>query len=89
MEDSKDLHKSFKEKLDKEHKWPTSYMFKFVAPSSKENEVKEVFADQELAIKKSKGGNYASFTIHRVMNSSDEVVDMYLKAGKIEGLIMM
>lgn len=89
MDDPKDLHKSFKEKLDKEHKWPTSYMFKFVAPAAKEDEVKEVFADEELGIKKSKEGNYASFTINKVMNSSDEVVEIYLKAGKIEGLIMM
>ena len=84
-----DSFESFKEKLDKEHKWPTSYMFKFIAPIAKADEVNMVFAGETLKSKLSKAGNYESFTMEKLMNSSDEVVEIYLKAKKIEGLIVL
>jgi putative lipoic acid-binding regulatory protein len=84
-----DSYIDFKQKLDQEHQWPTIYMFKFVVPSGKVEEFHSVFDTESLQSKKSKGGNYASFTIKKMMSSSQEVVDVYLKAKKIEGIIAL
>jgi len=84
-----DSHSDFKQKLDQEHQWPTIYMFKFVVPSKKVEEFIKVFGKETLQSKKSKGGKYLSFTLKKMMNSSQEVVEIYLKARKIEGIIAL
>ena len=86
---SKDSIETFKEKLDKEHKWPCSYMFKFIAPASKSEELKAMFSKENLTEKPSKAGNYVSFTLNKHMESSDEVIEIYRQANKIEGLIVL
>ena len=84
-----DSFKAFKTKLDKEHKWPTIYMFKFVVPSNKSLELRKVFAEESMQTKQSKNGNYVAFTMKKLMRSSDEVVEIYMKARKIEGVIAL
>jgi len=80
---------AFKEKLDREHNWPTTYLFKFVVPSAKAEELKEIFVKESIQTKDSKSGKYVSFTIKKLINSSDEVIEIYIKAGEIEGLIAL
>lgn len=84
-----DSFKAFKEKLDKEHKWPDNYVFKFVVPAAKENEFKAKFPNESFSEKKSKAGNYISFTLKKMLQSSDEVVEMYVKAKTVEGVISL
>ena len=84
-----DSYDAFKEKLDQEHTWPGIYIFKFVVPSAKQDEVRETFPQETFTEKKSKAGNYISFTLKKNINSSDEVVDIYLKAKEIDGLIAL
>jgi uncharacterized protein len=82
-------HESFKEKLNKEHNWPDKYLFKFIVPKSKEGEVRRLFLNETLHEKNSKAGNYVSFTMEKMMQSADEVVQVYTEAKKIEGLIVL
>jgi putative lipoic acid-binding regulatory protein len=84
-----DSFKAFKEKLDQEHKWPDTYVFKFVVPAGKTTEFKTEFSDEVFQEKKSKAGNYISFTLKKKLQSSDEVIEMYLQARKIEGIIAL
>jgi hypothetical protein len=84
-----DSFKAFKEKLDQEHKWPDMYVFKFVVPVGKATEFKAEFKNEAFQEKKSKAGNYISFTLKKKLQSSDEVVEMYLQARKIEGIIAL
>ena len=84
-----DSFKAFQEKLDNEHKWPTEYMFKFVVPKSRVDEIRGIFGKEALTFKNSKAGNYVAFTMKKRMNSSDEVIEIYKKAEKIEGLIAL
>ncbi len=79
----------FKKKLDNEHKWPTTYMFKFVVPSNKIDELKAIFPEEPINVKESKNGKYSSFTMKKHIDSSDEVIEIYLKVRKIEGLIAL
>ncbi len=86
---SMDSYWAFREKLDQEHDWPTIYMFKFVVPAIRASEVKIAFANETLQTKTSKAGNYISFTMNKMINSSEEVVEIYKKAKKIQGLIAL
>jgi uncharacterized protein len=81
--------KSFKEKLDQHHVWPSLYIFKFIVPHGKEKEVKQLFPLHHTTEKASKNGNYISITVQMMMPSSESVIDVYIKASEIEGLIAL
>ena len=84
-----DSYKDFKEKLNRVHKWPTTYMFKFVVPSTKVQEFTLLFSKETLDTKPSKNGNYVAFTMKKLVKSSDEVVDIYIAAKNIKGLMAL
>ena len=81
--------KSFREKLDQHYAWPSLYMFKFIVPSGKEDDVKKLFPKHTSSEKQSKEGKYTSVTVQMMMPSSEAVVKVYEKASAIEGLIAL
>lgn len=80
---------AFKEKLDGTHKWPSLYMFKFIVPRGKEEEVFALFPKNDLSTKESSKGNYISVTAKVMMGSSDAVMEKYHEANKIEGVLAL
>jgi uncharacterized protein len=80
---------SFKEKLDRHYAWPSLYVFKFIVPKGKEEEVKKLFPQHDASEKFSSEGNYASITIRMMMPSSEAVIEIYQQASAIEGLIAL
>ncbi len=80
---------SFQEKLDQHYAWPSLYIFKFIVPKGKENELKELFPLHTAKEKDSKRGNYASITIEMMMPSSEAVIEVYKKIATVEGIIAL
>ena len=80
---------SFREKLDKHYAWPSLYLFKFIVPTGKEQEVKNLFPRHETSDKLSKQGNYTSITVQMMMPSSEAVIEVYEKASRIEGIVAL
>ena len=80
---------SFREKLDQHHSWPTLYMFKFIVPKGKEEEVRNLFPLHTPSEKESKNGNYISLTLQMMMPSSEAVISVYQKVAAIEGIIAL
>ena len=80
---------SFKEKLDNVYVWPSLYVFKFIVPHQKVEEVKLLFPNHVSTEKPSEKGKYISITFNMMMPSSDAVVAVYLKVKNIEGLIAL
>ena len=80
---------SFREKLDQHYSWPSIYMFKFIVPAGKEAEVKKLFPRHTPTEKHSKKGNYTSITIEMMMPSSEAVIDIYVQASVIEGIVAL
>ncbi|WP_276373270.1 DUF493 family protein [Chryseolinea sp. H1M3-3] len=80
---------SFREKLDQHYTWPALYVFKFIVPTGKEEEVKQLFPFHSSVEKLSKRGNYKSVTVEMVMQSGDAVLDIYIQAAKIEGIVAL
>lgn len=81
---------SFREKLDKHYAWPALYMFKFIVPVHKQEELRMLFplhiTSQE---KRSEKGNYVSLTYQMMMPSSDSVIEVYKKVSGIEGIVAL
>jgi hypothetical protein len=80
---------SFREKLDKHHAWPDLYIFKFIVPAGQAERVKKLFPLNTATEKVSSEGNYVSVTIQAMMHSSDAVVELYIKAAEIEGIVAL
>lgn len=80
---------SFREKLDQHYAWPSLYIFKFIVPHGKEDDVKKIFPHHETSERISKNGNYVSITAQLMMPSSESVIDVYVKASAIESLIAL
>ena len=79
----------FREKLDNHYAWPSLYIFKFIVPKGKEEEVRQLFPLHIPSEKLSRQGNYTSLTVQMMMPSSASVIDVYLRASRIKGIIAL
>lgn len=80
---------SFQEKLEQEHEFPGIYIFKFIAPSDKIEMVKELLPSGKLSSRQSSNNNYTSLTLKARVQSSQEVVEVYLSMQDIKGVIAL
>ena len=80
---------SFKEKLDAVYVWPALYMFKFIVPNQRVDDVKMLFPNHVSSEKQSEKGKYTSITFNMMMPSSDAVVSVYQKVKHVEGIIAL
>jgi putative lipoic acid-binding regulatory protein len=76
------------EKLDNQE-WPAFYMFKFIVPAAKENDLLMLFNNHTIEKKSSSNGNYVSVTSTYFMESAAEVIEVYRKAARIEGIVSL
>lgn len=73
--------------------WPSVYMFKFIVPSDNEKiaQVESLFNSEEatVSIRNSSKGNFVSITAKELMLSPEKVIDRYVQAEGIKGLISL
>ena len=79
----------FQELLDDQNVWPAEYLFKFIVPTDKLDEVRHVFGQVKLEERPSRRGKYTSVTARMLMHSSDEVIAIYTAVGRIEGVMSL
>ena len=80
---------SFRDKLERHYAWPALYIFKFIVPHGQEEEVKRLFPRHEAKERSSKNGKYTSVTVQMMASSSEEIIEIYVKAAEITGLIAL
>ncbi len=80
---------TFKEKLEAQTTFPALYMFKFIVPKGKENEVAALLPNNDMVLKESAQGTYVSATIKAMMPGSEAILKVYEEAAKIEGIISL
>jgi uncharacterized protein len=80
---------AFKEKLEAQSSFPILYMFKFIVPNGKENEIAAILPNNKMTLKTSSKGTYVSATIKAMMPSSDAILEVYDKAAEVEGVISL
>ena len=86
---SKEWWANFRELLDSESEWPSEYLFKFIAPKERLDDVKGLFGEEKLTVRASSQGNYLSVTAKVVVDSPEEVIAIYTAAGSIDGVISL
>ena len=80
---------SFKNTLEEEYQFPAEYKFKFIVSSESISKVLNLIPNSDYSKRKSKNGKYTSITITKMMNNADEILYIYEKASKIDGIISL
>jgi len=93
-QNTEDFYQRLKGELEKNtEQWPAEYLYKFIVPAKIENEkfIEKVFDNMGAIIKtkKSKNGNFTSFSIHVIMNNADAIIKKYQEVSSVEGLISL
>lgn len=90
---SKDeFYSDLRQRLEKEHSFPSVYMFKFIVPNSNKlhAQVEALFGDEaQISIRESSKGNYVSITAKEMMLSAENIIARYRSASKIEGIVSL
>lgn len=87
-----EFYSGLKEKLDAQHSWPSVYMFKFIIPSDNKKlaQVEGLFGKEaQLTTRQSSSNKFISITAKEMMMSADEIIKVYKKAEKVEGIIQL
>ncbi|MEZ4699927.1 MAG: DUF493 family protein [Rhodothermales bacterium] len=80
----------FQALLDEKEEWPGEYLFKFIVPSAGVDDVRALFGEgHPVELRASRKGNYVSVTTRLSVSSSDEVIDVYTRAARIENIILL
>jgi hypothetical protein len=79
----------FKAILESQHDFPGNYLFKFVAPQDKKEQILTLFNKGKISTKQSSKGNYISVTVELFVESSDEVITIYRQAHEIGGVLSL
>lgn len=93
MIDKEAFYKNLKSQLEDTTQFPADYLYKFIVPTE-ENQVHEVESlfDNTGAIittKESKTGKYVSVSVVLKVENANTIIDFYLKAEKIKGIISL
>ncbi|WP_421874690.1 DUF493 family protein [Marinoscillum sp.] len=80
---------SFRQKLEDQHTFPGTYIFKFIVPHEKRDDVVEILPFADIKYRESSNGKYISVTASAEMKTSQGVLDVYIEANKIEGCIAL
>jgi putative lipoic acid-binding regulatory protein len=80
---------SLQAKLDEFYTFPCPYVFKFIAPMARIDELAALFAGKPFTTRYSKNARYVSVTAEWEVASSEEVISFYRRAGTIKGVIAL
>lgn len=83
------MFENLKNTLDAQHALPGIYMFKFIAPEDKQEEVMALFDRRDVTSRASRNGRYVSLTAQVFMATSQDVIDILASAAKIPGVISL
>lgn len=79
----------FKELLDESYTWPDFYEFKFIVKTVAKNDVIVKLTGFAISETMSKNGNYVAISARKLMNNTQEVLDIYDLMSKVDGIISL
>ena len=93
MKKDEKFYAKLKDSLNETTEFPSSYMFKFIIPTSDERfgQIEKIFDNLGAVItsKPSKNGNFTSITIVVDMADADAVILKYKEVGAVDGVISL
>ena len=90
--DKEKYYNDLEQKLEDYHKFPSTYLFKFIVPNNPHSlaEVEALFSEKAVVTtRESKTGKYISISGKEIILESSEVIKVYRAAEKIEGLMSL
>lgn len=84
-----DKYESLRKKLSEEFEYPIKYMYKFIVPNGKVQELLPYFETAEITKKKSKTGKYISISAVILAFSAEEIIDKYKSIEHLKGVISL
>jgi putative lipoic acid-binding regulatory protein len=75
--------------LDEQYSWPDYYTYKFVINADKKTDLVQILGDIDISEKSSRTGKFTSITARCLINNSQEVLAVYQRVSKIEGIISL
>ena len=85
MSDAK--YSRLKQLLDEQNEWPASYLFKFIVPATGLEKFYELVPNHQIKERPSRSGKFISVTFSDEFECSDQIISIYQKIAKIEGVI--
>lgn len=79
----------FRRLLDEQYAWPAAFVFKFIVPVQRLDELRLLLEGHELKTRSSSKGNYVSVTLSPLVDSSEAVLQLYARVSVIEGLVAL
>jgi putative lipoic acid-binding regulatory protein len=93
MSKQEEFYQKLKESLEASTVFPTTYLYKFIVPTSKNqlHEVKAVFERSGATIqtKNSKTNKYVSISISVKMKSATAIIEKYKEVSHVEGIVSL
>lgn len=80
---------SFRVKIENEHNFPGIYMFKFIVPLEKKEQIIALLPKGNISFRNSSANTYVSVTCKARVQTSQDVLDIYIEANKIDGCIAL
>jgi putative lipoic acid-binding regulatory protein len=84
-----EFYERLKSQLDQVHTWPSLYVFKFIVPAERQEELLPLLPIGQIEQKLSSSGKYVSVTLKAMISDSDQVIAVYQRAGQIEGIVSL
>lgn len=75
--------------LDETVEWPSDYVFKFIVPVSEQESLIALIGEGDISVRPSKKGNYMSVTVKKLLQSSEDVITIYLRVSSVKGIISL
>ncbi|MGE3611078.1 MAG: DUF493 family protein [Bacteriovoracaceae bacterium] len=82
-------HEKFRSLLDESHSWPDYYEFKFIIHVDNKHLILEKLEGFMIVENPSKKGNYISIRARKLINSTDEVIEIYEVMSSVDGVISL
>jgi hypothetical protein len=90
---SDDFYSRFYDQLLESQSWPGVYLFKFIVKAESEhlNKLKKIFnnLNPNFSERSSSKKTFTSLSIKVKMDTPDSVIQVYKKAGELEGIIAL
>lgn len=80
---------NFRALLEQQTSWPDYYTFKFIIKTERKNQLIQELSEHKIIQKPSRNGKYTSVTSRKLLESPDEVIAVYSKISKIEGVVTL
>jgi len=83
------FYDQLKARLEEVHTWPSLYLFKFIVPIAKKDELLGILPTGMIEQKLSRTGKYIALSLKVMVKNTDEIIAVYQRAEAIEGIVSL